>query len=311
VSSCRTSASSSDVHGASSSRTTSLDAAVDAAVAVAAAAFLGARFVGEGFVGAGLVVTACGVALVACFVARAAALAGVAAPFPFAGGRERLGDAFCPAAVTAFVPASRLVRGDGVLVAAFFVALVVAVFVVDALCAGGAFLAVALFAGAFFAGAFFAGAFFVTAALIAGAFFVAAFFGAAFFGAAFARVGAVAFFGAGTFFFVEAAFAGAAFLGAAVFVDRDGAAFLATAFEAAAFCCFFAGVDVAGDFLAALELAPPLARFAAADTVFPAARSRPRIPVPASAMAAPPSACTNVSRPEPPQAGIRKQCREG
>jgi len=274
-------------------------------------------------VGAGLVETACGVALGACFVAR---VAGVAAPFFFAGGRERLGDAFCPAPVTAFVLASRLVRGDGVVVAAFFVAaLLVAVFVADALCAGGAFLAVALFAGsffagAFFAGAFFAGAFFVTAALVAGAFFVAAFFvaaffgaaffGAAFFGAAFVRVGAVAFFGAGAFF-VEAGFAGTAFLGAAVFVDRDGAAFLATAFEAAAFCCFFAGVDVAGDFLAALELAPPLARFAAADTVFPAARSRPRIPVPASAMAAPPSACTNVSRPEPPQAGIRKQCGEG
>lgn len=258
----------------------------------------------------------------ACFVARVAALAGVAAPFVFAGGRERLGDAFCPAAVTAFVPTSRLVRGDGVLVAAFFVAaLVVAVFVVDAFCAAGALLAVAalvagtFFAGAFFAGVFFAGAFFVTAALVAGAFFVAAFFGAAFFGAAFfgaafVRVGAVAFFGAGAFL-VAAAFAGAVFLSAAVFVDRDGAAFLVTAFGAAAFCCFFAGVDVAGDFLAALELAPPLARFAAADTVFPAVRSRPRIPVPASAMAAPPSACTNVSRPEPPQAGIRKQCGEG
>ena len=136
-------------------------------------------------------------------------------------------------------------------------------------------------------------------------------------------MGAVAFFGAGAFF-VAAAFAGAAFLGAAVFVDRDGADFFATAFgagdffvatafgDAACCCCFFfAGADVAGDFLAALEPAPPLARFAAADTVFPAARSRPRIPVPASAMAAPPSACTNVSRPEPPQAGIRKQCGEG
>ena len=71
--------------------------------------------------------------------------------------------------------------------------------------------------------------------------------------------------------------------------DRDGAAFLVTAFGAAACCCFFAGVDVAGDFLAALELAPPLAPFAAADTVFrpPAAvrgypfRHRPwRLPLP-------------------------------
>ena len=61
--------------------------------------------------GAGLVVTACGVALVACFVAWVAVLAGVAA-FP-SPADERLGDAFCPAAVTAFVPASRLVRGDG------------------------------------------------------------------------------------------------------------------------------------------------------------------------------------------------------
>jgi hypothetical protein len=305
---------------------------VDAAVAVAAAAFLGARFGGAGFV-----VTARGVALVACFGARVAAVAGVAGPF-FGAGRERFGAAFCPAPVTAFVPASRLVRGDGVFVAAFFVVdalrapegLAAGVFLAGAFFAAaalvadaflaGAFFACAFFAGAFFAGAFFAGAFFITIALVAGAFF------AAFFAAAFVRVGDAACFGAiaflGAAFFVAAAFAGAAFVGAAAFVDRDGVAFLATAlgagtlfavaFGGAAFCCcFFAGVDVAGDFLAALELAPPLARFAAADTVFPAARSRPRIPVPASAMAAPPSACTNVSRPEPPQAGIRKQCGEG